>query len=236
MEDLPLPNSYSLLILNSPTDQSIIDRICHGNLSYIWDNSSVVVAADGGANLILHSNSNILATHPKYPDYCIGDLDSAQTTKLSHGGTDIIQRSSQDANDCTKALTFIQSLSKSPNLVVIGVLGGRFDQVVANIAALNNAKEFEQIICFSLYNYLLLLRTGSHRVNRIPHSTNTVGLLPMTGKVSMCTRGLKWDVDGELDLNKFISSSNKVLGDYFDVEVFSELVWISLDWEYEYKV
>ncbi|KAL0250831.1 hypothetical protein GEMRC1_000045 [Eukaryota sp. GEM-RC1] len=232
MNPLPLPQPYTLLILNSATDLPILNEISQGSLQYIWNNALHVIAADGAVNLLAQSS-------PKFglltPHYCIGDLDSCTVeNELESLGTVVIRNSSQMENDCSKALQLIQKLNLNTpvSLVVVGILGGRLDQVVANINNINQSTFFSSIIGLSVDNYIQVLREGSHVLSRIPGFLGNVGLLPLSGTCSVKTTGLKWNVDGELSMDSLVSSSNGFECDVAEVVVVSGTLWVSFEWKF----
>ncbi|KAL0209232.1 hypothetical protein RCL1_003490 [Eukaryota sp. TZLM3-RCL] len=219
---------YVLLVLNSDTDLSVLTSICGGPFSSVWNNADVVVAADGAANLIKKAclkNNVVYAPH-----YIIGDLDSLCSRDDFHASSSqIISLSSQDENDCSKCLSFLSSKYPNHHLLVIGVLGGRFDQICANLSFISQTSSFSSITCLSRGNFLQLLRPGHHTLVNNPWFGPHVGLLPLNGVSIVKSRGFHWDVDGVMKMNGLVSSSNKFKSSVVHVVVADNPIWFSVD-------
>lgn len=95
----------------------------------------VRIAADGGALLLEKANLK--------PDIIIGDLDSLTEGKVAtyrERGTEIIRHPvEKDETDAELALDLCRERGLD-NVVVTGTLGGRFDQQLANVFLLENAR------------------------------------------------------------------------------------------------
>lgn len=82
----------------------------------IWNQSSIRICADGGANRI-YDNFEINIRdhgHLKLPNYIVGDLDSLRKDVLEYyrsRGTDIIKIDDQDTTDLEKSYNLLSQFS-----------------------------------------------------------------------------------------------------------------------------
>jgi thiamine pyrophosphokinase len=92
-----------------------------------------VIAADGGLKHVFALGLN--------PDVLIGDLDSVneeEIKKAEKSGANILKYP-RDKNETDLELAIEYAVKKNPpQIVIIGALGGRLDQTLANIALLTN--------------------------------------------------------------------------------------------------
>ena len=92
-----------LVILNQP--------ITDINLIQVWNNTSVHVCADGGANQLYNYFEDDNERAGFIPDYIVGDMDSLEkgvADYYSSRGSKVVLQSTQYSSDFMKAMTVIQ--------------------------------------------------------------------------------------------------------------------------------
>ncbi|WP_163849226.1 thiamine diphosphokinase [Pseudooceanicola aestuarii] len=149
-------------------------------LGVIRRNCGPLVAADGGANLLM--------AHGVVPDAVIGDLDSLDPDVARRIPADRVHHvSEQDSTDFEKCLTRIAA----PLVVGTGFLGRRVDHMMAACTALVRHADRpclllggEDQLFHCPPEVALSLETGT-RVSLYP-------LAPVTGR----SEGLRWPIDG----------------------------------------
>lgn len=169
-------------------------------------------------------------------------------TGCSVRGSEIIRNGDQESNDLDKALNLLRTrLATPPNhgdnsisatgasgnngntveaniaqkytVVILGALGGRFDQELANLHALYRWQgTFQRMVLLSEEGNTFLLEGGyKHSIRCIQSKSYsegpTCGIVPLGQKVHhITTSGLQWNLqDEELDFKNRISTSNRVL-------------------------
>lgn len=150
-----------------------------------------VICADGGA---LHARALGLTPHT-----IIGDLDSLTTQEVARfkaAGAEIIQHPPEkDETDLELALHHCQNIG-AESVCILGALGGRFDQTLANIHLL---------MLPALRNILVevvdgdqkigLLRPGAHDIQGRPG--DLISLIPLVSAERITTRDLQYPLRGE---------------------------------------
>lgn len=151
-----------------------------------------VICADGGA---LHARRLALKPHT-----IIGDLDSLRAEEAAAfkaDGVDIIQHPPEkDETDLELALRHCLSL-EAKSIAILGALGGRIDQTLANIHLLSQA-DFRDldIIVVDGDQSLRLLRPGAHRI--AGERGDTISLIPLSAAVDgLWTRRLQYPLRRE---------------------------------------
>ncbi|GMH81167.1 hypothetical protein TrVE_jg8663 [Triparma verrucosa] len=229
-------------------------------LSLLYEISSFVMCADGGANRLYDMSGGGALK----PDAIKGDLDSIRGDVLKYyeeSGVEIVKDSSQDMNDLEKCLWHMKQVeesSKKPRfdtVCVYGGLGGRFDQSMSSVSALFKFLDvFDNVVLVDEETTATLLRPcrvppgdlekedgdGGEKcdVHVIRPSAEIegklCGLIPIFGTcTNVKTCGLKWDLNGEeLSFGKLISSSNECTGTEVRVSSDNFLVWTThVSWQ-----
>jgi len=151
----------------------------------------LIGAADGGAN---HCHDLGLT-----PDVLIGDLDSIREVDFQFwqdAGMEIIMHDpDKDENDLE--LTLLYALEKGiEEVLILGGLGLRWDQSIANILLPANEKLCGLEVSFwdnGTYIYLI-----KDEIRIRGEEGNTVSLIPIRGDVEgVTTRGLAWALKDE---------------------------------------
>ncbi len=186
----------------------MLDRLLHSL------ESPSVICADGGA---LHARALGLTPHT-----IIGDLDSLtaeQVADFKAAGADIIQYPPEkNETDLELALRHCQQIGASA-IFILGALGGRFDQTIANIHLLAHpAFSDMRIEAIDRDQVLRLLKPGSHRI--MGERGDTVSLIPLAPAVNgITTSQLQFPLrDETLYLGPARGISNVMLADRSAVE------------------
>ena len=173
-----------------------------------------VVCADGGA---LHARALGFA-----PQTIIGDLDSlsaGQVAEFKAAGAEIIaHRADKDETDLELALHHCQQIGATA-IHILGGLGGRFDQTLANIFLLTHpAFRDMRIDIIDGDQAVRLLQPGAHRIDGEPG--DTISLIPLTSAAEgISTRNLQYPLRRETLLpGPARGISNVMLGDRAELE------------------
>ncbi|KDO23652.1 thiamine pyrophosphokinase [Saprolegnia parasitica CBS 223.65] len=211
----------------------------------LWPRATITICADGGANKLYDTWRASGKDEPWIPQYVKGDLDSLRpdvSAFFEARGTVIIKDPDQDTNDLDKCLALLESLQASMpsnddgdasaaklKVLMLGAMGGRFDQEIQNISALYRwSHVFESMTLFSDHTSVMLLPPGKHCIRpNFDIESRTCGLIPLSGTCkALTTQGLKWDMtDFETAISGFVSSSNHCLADEIIVENSDPLIW-----------
>lgn len=199
-----------LLFANGQLNRGVmVDRLL-GSLD-----SPRVICADGGA---LHARALGISPHT-----ITGDLDSLsaeQVAAFNAAGADIIQHPREkDETDLELALRHcLQVGAKSVH--ILGALGGRFDQTIANILLLTHP-DFSDlpIKLIDGDQVVRLLRPGMNPI--VGARGDTVSLIPLGGAAEgITTRQLQYPLwDETLRLGPARGISNVMLADTANVKL-----------------
>ena len=154
----------------------------------------VIIAADGGAKHILKEN--------RTPDYLVGDLDSLSEDAIA----DFVKRGSKirryppDKNESDLELALIFAVENREwngwPILVFGVLGGRLDQMLANILLLAHPRlTGRPIRLIEQFQQAWLVSTSTTIEGEIG---DRVSLVPLRDDVVIgSTSGLQWPLKDE---------------------------------------
>ncbi|KAL2753150.1 hypothetical protein ACRALDRAFT_1083592 [Sodiomyces alcalophilus JCM 7366] len=226
------PSPYALVILNQPLRDS-------GVLDALWDNASIRVAADGGANRLfdLATQTRNAKGWTRYDDLdtIIGDLDSLLPCVRKHytslaRATRVIHDADQESTDYGKAVAWVRSQHlRCPDIVALGGLGGRVDQGLSQLHHLylfqpGPGYELGRAFLLSGRSLTFLLKPGTHLI-RVRDGKGDVfgkhvGIIPLGEPSIITTKGLEWDVENwETRFGGRMSTSNHILPETQVVEV-----------------
>ena len=206
---------YVLLFANGELNRGLmLDRLLDSL------DSPSIICADGGA---LHARALGLRPHT-----IIGDLDSLtpeQVADFKAAGADIIQHPAEkDETDLELALHHCRQIGASA-IFILGALGGRFDQTIANILLLTHP-EFSgiRVEVVDGDQVLLLLKPGSYRIDG--ERGDTISLIPLgAAAAGITTSQLQYPLrDETLYLGPARGLSNVMLADRATVEFDSGLL------------
>jgi thiamine pyrophosphokinase len=173
-----------------------------------------VICADGGA---LHARALGLTPHT-----IIGDLDSLseeQVAEFKAAGAEIIQHPPEkDETDLELALYHCWEIG-AKSIHILGALGGRIDQTIANILLLTQpAIDDIDIEVIDGNQVIRPLQPGDHRI--AGERGDTISLIPLSAAAEgISTRGLRYPLQNEtLRLGPARGLSNVMLAESAVVE------------------
>ncbi|GJD06703.1 Thiamine pyrophosphokinase 3 [Galdieria sulphuraria] len=203
-----LPRSLSLLLLNGESfSASLVSRL--------WQSAAFTVCADGGSNRLF----DCFGTDQRdrfVPNVIKGDFDSIRPEVIKYYAS-------------KKCLGSIEPNIEDLPTVVLGGIGGRMDQQLANIHILHKFLP-RKIYLLSLDQVMWLLPGGKHCIVCSKDIEGPLcGLIPIG---SICreatTTGLRWNLDHQpLSFGSFISSSNEIVDSFVEIETSDTLLWWS---------
>lgn len=186
-----------------------------------------LIAADGGAKRALKMGF--------LPEMVIGDLDSIDADtlfELTSSEVNIEQYSEdKDETDLELALQYAVEMRPSA-IVIVGALGGRLDQTLANLSILTDpALSGFDIRLDDGVEEAFFCRASAEKGKPAEirgRSGDTVSLIPWRGPVEgITTEGLGWPLHSEtLYPDKSRGVSNLMLGDTAMVKILSGLLLV----------
>lgn len=184
-------------------------------------NTDYIICADGGMR-------HALALHVQ-PDLIIGDLDSAEPEALQKFKNEgvAVEPYPQDKNETDLELAIHRAIEQEPEqIIVVGALGGRLDQTLANIGLLTDARlsTFDVRLDDGVEEIFLCRDQAEVRGG----SGDIVSLIPWQGPVSdVQTTNLKWTLRKEmLYPDKTRGISNEMIGERASISLGSGLLLI----------
>lgn len=168
----------------------------------------LIISADGGTRHALALGC--------MPNLLLGDLDSItmeEKGKLEQAGVAVIQfPRDKDQTDLELALSHAIGLDPS-KIIIVGALGGRMDQTLANLLLLTDARLSSVDVRMDDGVEEIFLCRGRARIHG--RSGEVVSLIPWGGEVTgVVTENLKWPLHNEsLRPEKTRGISNEMLGE-----------------------
>jgi len=159
--------------------------------SYL-EGATGLIAADGG---IRH-----LRTRGLWPDVVIGDLDSMDAElkhELQAAKSKVLSYPEmKDETDLELALRYAAT-GYDDEIVILGALGGRLDQLLANIYLLNAPfLSTRKVKIVDVFQEAWIISEGSNRIDG--KAGDVVSLLPLNGNVQIRrTSGLAWSLQDD---------------------------------------
>ncbi len=176
--------------------------------------ADLLLAADGGARHALALNL--------VPHVVIGDLDSLdedQETRLRSAGTRfIVHPVAKDETDLELALLYAVEQDADP-VIVLGALGGRLDQMLANVLLLAMPVLAGRDV--RLIDGLQSAFVVRDQATITGKPGDTVSLIPLGGEArKITTRGLAYPLtDGTLPFGPALGVSNEMTASQAQVQV-----------------
>ncbi|ETS75860.1 hypothetical protein PFICI_12804 [Pestalotiopsis fici W106-1] len=182
---------FALIILNQPLNDV-------QTLGRLWQNSSLRIAADGGANRLCdlqqrEGQETKGGDAPNFNDLdvIIGDLDSLSDSVRAHfekvnPSIKIITVKDQYSTDFSKAVSHARASAEAgdKDIVAMGGLGGRVDQGLSQIHHLYLFQTSPTYAKGKMYlvsgeSLTFLLKAGSHQIHvREPRCNGNAGAAP----------------------------------------------------------
>ncbi|KAL1924177.1 uncharacterized protein VTP21DRAFT_7212 [Calcarisporiella thermophila] len=224
---------YVLIILNNPITREDI-------LRHLWDNASLRICADGGANRLYDKFAHTPDSHRFIPEYIHGDLDSIRQEVRAYyeeRGANVKRIEDQDSTDFMKCIELVDSLEEESHnklgahkhdIVGLGGLGGRFDQSIHSIHLLHRMQTKRRIYLISHENVTFLLNEGKNEIYLDQQVEGpTCGILPIgVSSARLTTSGLKWNLQNDItSFGSMVSTSNQLDSDVVTIECDEPLVW-----------
>ena len=182
--------------------------------------SAHILCADGGA---LNARKFGLQPHTIIGDF--DSLDAEQTEAFRADGAEILRFPTQkDETDLELALRW-SAEKGARSIVILGALGGRFDQTLANVYLLAlPALQAMQIELVDGEESIRLLRPGRHCI--AGSGGDTVSLIPLAGRASgISSSGLQYPLRNDaLDFGPARGISNVMLRASARIELQSGLL------------
>jgi thiamine pyrophosphokinase len=181
---------------------------------YYANQADLLLAADGGARHALTLN---LAPH-----VVIGDLDSlddAHQTRLRSSGTRIIVHpAAKDETDLELALLYAVKQNADP-IVVLGALGGRLDQTLANVLLLTMPVLSGRDVRLADGPQTAFVIRDQATITGQPG--DTVSLIPLGGRAcGITTQGLAYPlIEGTLPFGPALGVSNEMTASQAHVQL-----------------
>lgn len=178
------------------------------------DSANAIIAVDGGARHVLGLSM--------MPDLLIGDLDSlamgVKERLMSEPTIIIAHEPAKDETDLELALLYAVR-NYEDEILVFGGLGGRLDQMFANILLLMHPQLRDRNISFKTkYQQIWLIEDEATIEGE---KGDTVSLIPLGGDVRVAaTEGLRWALQDEvLTFGPARGVSNEMVDDTASVRV-----------------
>ena len=180
-----------------------------------------IICADGGTR---HASALNLR-----PDLVIGDLDSADQADLQRLQNDgvPIELFPGDKDETDLELAIKHAIGLEPKtIIIVGALGGRLDQTLANIALLSDERLSGFDVSLDDGVEEVFFCRDQAQVNG--RSGDILSLLPWGSPVhGIRTQGLKWELANEtLHPEKTRGISNQMLSDLASIEIGSGLLLV----------
>lgn len=176
--------------------------------------ATAIIAADGGLRYVLALG--------RWPDVLIGDMDSLPPgAAASLPETDIeIVRFAHDKNETDLELALLYAVEHYPDpLEIVGAVGGRLDQTLANISLLAHpALEGRDVRVVEPRETVWLVSDATEILGQVG---DTVSLIPLRGDVVIReTTGLRWPLHNEtLAFGRARGVSNELIDHVATVEI-----------------
>ncbi len=181
------------------------------------------VAADGGTRHALAAGL--------MPAHVIGDLDSLspdQRARLEAAGTTLhAHPPAKDETDLELALTWAAAQSDVTEIVILGALGGRPDQALANLLLLALPALTGRTVIIADGAWTIHCLRGGETATFHGQSGDTLSLIPLGGDaVGVTTGGLAYPLRNEtLHFGLGRGVSNEFVGETATVSLQTGLLW-----------
>ncbi len=174
------------------------NRINNNLLKKALSNASIIIAADGGAELCRYYSIK--------PDYIIGDLDSiTKETRKIFANTKTIFEPDQNFTDLQKALRFACTL-KPDRIVILFAFGKRIDHSICNMLIFQNYRENIPLEIYDSFGKMEILFPGKYDV--IGKKGEIISLFSLEPIYNLSLIGFKYSIANKIFKKNFIGISN----------------------------
>ena len=187
------------------------DFILNERIKALLDSSDRIVCADGGANHLTGTGYS--------PDLIIGDMDSIlPATVKKFNKAEIIKDTDEKTTDSMKAIE--HELSQGMDeIVLLGATGQRIDHSLANLSLL---KRYDQLTRLTLLDDFAETVFVNKELTFEAEIGRKISLMVLGGSSWVTTKGLKWELDGELQSFGPFGVSNQVAEPSVSIKVFGD--------------
>ncbi len=187
------------------------DFILNERIKALLDSSERIVCADGGANHLTDTGYS--------PDLIIGDMDSIfPVTVKKFKKITTIKDTDEKTTDSMKAIE--HELSQGMDeIVLLGATGQRIDHSVANLSLLKRYDQLTRLTLLDDFSEIVFVQkelTFEAEIGR------KISLMVLGGSSWVTTKGLKWELDGELQSFGPFGISNHVAEPSVSIKVFGD--------------
>lgn len=195
----------------------------------VWKQANIRICVDGGANKIWDIQDHDKDHDILAPDAVVGDIKTIRP-EIKHefelAGTQFVDLKNQNFTDAEKAINLLSEMKCKNPILLLGAFDGRFDQTAAEIHSALSPPDLSIILAddSNFSNWIFPGRTKILTPQKV--TTNVCGLLPLLKPVSLKTKGLRWNLNGQtLAMGKFISSSNEVAAKEVTIDTKVPIFW-----------
>ena len=187
------------------------DFVLNHRIKALLDSSDRIVCADGGANHLTDTTYS--------PDLIIGDKDSIlPATVKKFNRIEIIKDTDENTTDSMKAIE--HELSKGiDEIVLLGATGQRIDHSLANLSLLKRYDQLTELTLLDDFSETVFVHkdlTFEAEIGR------KISLMVLGGSSWVTTKGLKWELDGELQSFGPFGVSNEVAEPSVSIKVYGD--------------
>ncbi len=187
------------------------DFVLNKRIKALLDSSERIVCADGGANHLTDTGYS--------PDLIIGDMDSIlPATVKKFNKTEFIKDTDENTTDSMKAIE--HELSKGiDEIILLGATGQRIDHSLANLSLLKRYDQLTRLTLLDDFSETVFVQkdlTFEAEIGR------KISLMVLGGSSWVSTKGLKWELDGELQSFGPFGVSNEVAEPSVTVKVYGD--------------
>lgn len=194
-------------------------------LSWRVEEASVTIAVDGGIIPFINASQDLV------PNIILGDLDSlpdSENTISELPDVEIVQMKEQDTTDFEKALLWLKQNTNLKKLIILGALGKRTDHLITNLLIASVADESLQITFDDDCEWIQRV-TPSCPLQLNGRKGSNLSILPIRESIGVHTKGLQWDLDGEIiGGSRIIGQSNLCLTDSVEISCASGSFYVFL--------
>ncbi len=174
------------------------NRINHDLLEKILPDVSIIIAADGGAELCRYYSIK--------PDYIIGDLDSiTKETRKTFSNAKTIFEPDQNFTDLQKALR-LACILKPDRIVVLFAFGKRIDHSICNMLIFQNYRESIPLEIYDSFGKMEIYFPGKYNI--MGKTGEIISFFSLEPIYNLSLIGFKYSIANKIFKKNFIGISN----------------------------